>query len=62
MNLVRNSMGRLAMTLATSTLAAIGTAAGKMLWQSFGKPKMEQLAEKQQPKRKIGFIVDWGRS
>ncbi len=62
MNLGGKSTSKLLMTLATSTLAAVGTAAGTTMWQSFGKPKMEQLVEKQKPKRKIGFIADWGRS
>lgn len=54
-----NNATQLAITLATSMVAAIGTAAGTTMWQSFGKPKVEEIAEKQKkPKRKIGFVID----
>lgn len=47
------------MTFATSLVAAIGSAAGATMWQTLGKPKVEELAEKQQkPKLKIGFAVE----
>jgi hypothetical protein len=50
---------QLLMTFTTSMVAAIGTAAGATIWQSFGKPKVEEIArENEKPKRKIGFIVD----
>lgn len=59
MNLKINDATKLAMTLATSMVAAIGTAAGQTMWQQFGKPKVEELAEKQhKPKQKIGFVID----
>lgn len=38
---------QLLMTFTTSMVAAIGTAAGATIWQSFGKPK-----------RKIGFTIE----
>jgi hypothetical protein len=39
--------------------AAIGSCAGATIWQSFGKPKVEEIAEKNsKPKRKIGFSID----
>lgn len=32
---------------------------GATIWQSFGKPKVEEIAEKNsKPKRKIGFSID----
>lgn len=37
---------QLLMTFTTSMVAAIGTAAGATIWQSFGKPKVEKIAEK----------------
>ena len=50
---------QLLMTFTTSMVAAIGTAAGATIWQSFGKPKVEEIAEKNsKPKRKIGFSID----
>lgn len=49
---------RLIMTFTTSMAAAIGTAAGATVWQTFGKPKVEEIADKNKPKRKIGFIQD----
>lgn len=50
---------QLLMTFTTSMVAAIGTAAGASIWQSFGKPKVEEMAEKNsKPKRKIGFIIE----
>lgn len=58
MNLNIKDASKLAMTLATSMVAAIGTAAGHTVWQSFGKPKVEEIAEKNKPKRKIGFTID----
>lgn len=59
MNLNMKNSASLAMTLATSLVAAIGTAAGTTVWQSFGKPKVEEMAEKQKkPKQKIGFVID----
>lgn len=36
---------QLLMTFTTSMVAAIGTAAGATIWQSFGKPKVEKIAE-----------------
>lgn len=59
MNLNMKDSAKLAMTLATSMVAAIGTAAGTTMWQAFGKPKIEEIAEKQKkPKQKIGFVID----
>lgn len=59
MNLNMKDSAKLAMTLATSMVAAIGTAAGATVWQAFGKPKVEEIAEKQKkPKQKIGFVID----
>lgn len=50
---------QLLVTFTTSMVAAIGTAAGASIWQSFGKPKVEEMAEKNsKPKQKIGFIID----
>lgn len=50
---------RLITTFVTSIVAAVGTAAGHTVWQAFGKPKVEELAEKQQkPKHKIGFVIE----
>lgn len=55
---VKNST-QLLMTFTTSMVAAIGTAAGATIWQSFGKPKVEKIAEKnEKPKRKIGFTIE----
>ena len=56
MKLNMNDPAQLAMTFAMSMVAAVGSAAGATMWQSFGKPKVEELAEKNKPKRKIGFI------
>lgn len=53
-----NNSAKLVMTFATSMAAAIGTAAGATVWQSFGKPKVEEIAEKNKSKRKIGFTID----
>lgn len=59
MNLNMKNATQLTMTLVTSMVAAIGTAAGHTMWQSFGKPKVEEIAEKQnKPKRKIGFVIE----
>jgi len=59
MKLNLDSSARLAMTFVTSMVAAIGTAAGHTVWQTFGKPMVEELNEKQQkPKQKIGFRID----
>ena len=50
---------QLLITFTTSMAAAIGSAAGATIWQSFGKPKVEEIAEKNsKPKRKIGFSID----
>lgn len=50
---------QLLVTFTTSMVAAIGTAAGASIWQSFGKSKVEEMAEKNsKPKQKIGFIID----
>jgi len=50
---------QLLMTFTTSMVAAIGTAAGATIWQSFGKPKVEKIAEENnKPKQKIGFMID----
>lgn len=50
---------QLLVTFTTSMVAAIGTAAGATIWQSFGKPKVEKLAEENsKPKRKIGFTIE----
>lgn len=44
---------QLLMTFTTSMVAAIGTAAGATIWQSFGKPRVEKIAEENsKPKRK----------
>ena len=49
---------QLLMTFTTSMVAAIGTAAGATIWQSFGKPKVEKIAEENsKSKRKIGFTI-----
>ena len=40
-----NSTQQLLITFTTSMVAAIGTAAGATIWQSFGKPKVEKIAE-----------------
>lgn len=58
MKLNTKDPAQLAMTFAMSMVAAVGSAAGATIWQSFGKPKVEELAEKNKPKRKIGFIQD----
>lgn len=53
-----NDSTRLLITFTTS-MAAIGSCAGATIWQSFGKPKVEEIAEKNsKPKRKIGFSID----
>lgn len=50
---------QLLITFTTSMAAAIGSCAGATIWQSFGKPKVEEIAEKNsKPKRKIGFGID----
>ena len=50
---------QLLITFTTSMAAAIGSCAGTTIWQSFGKPKVEEIAEKNsKPKRKIGFSID----
>lgn len=50
---------QLLITFTTSMAAAIGSCAGATFWQSFGKPKVEEIAEKNsKPKRKIGFSID----
>lgn len=50
---------QLLITFTTSMAAAIGSCAGATIWQSFGKPKVEEIAEKNsKPKRKIGFSID----
>lgn len=50
---------QLLITFTTSMVAAIGSCAGATIWQSFGKPKVEEFAEKNnKPKRKIGFIIE----
>lgn len=50
---------QLLITFTTSMAAAIGSYAGATIWQSFGKPKVEEIAEKNsKPKRKIGFSID----
>lgn len=50
---------QLLITFTTSMAAAIGSCAGAAIWQSFGKPKVEEIAEKNsKPKRKIGFSID----
>ena len=50
---------QLLMTFTTSMVAAIGTAAGATIWQSFGKPKVEKIAEENSKlKRKIGFTIE----
>lgn len=50
---------QLLVTFTTSMVAAIGTAAGATIWQSFGKPKVEKIAEENsKPRRKIGFIIE----
>lgn len=50
---------QLLMTFTTSMVAAIGTAAGATIWQSFGKPKVEKISEENsKPKRKIGFTIE----
>ena len=50
---------QLLITITTSMAAAIGSCAGATIWQSFGKPKVEEIAEKNsKPKRKIGFSID----
>lgn len=43
---------QLLITFTTSMAAAIGSCAGATIWQSFGKPKVEEIAEKNsKPKR-----------
>ena len=37
---------QLLITFTTSMAAAIGSCAGATIWQSFGKPKVEEIAEK----------------
>ena len=55
-----NDSTRLLITFTTSMAAAIGSCAGATIWQSFGKPKVEEIAEKNsKPKRKIGFSIDY---
>lgn len=50
---------QLLITFTTSMAAAIGSCAGATIWQSFGKPKVDEIAEKNsKPKRKIGFSID----
>ena len=50
---------QLLMTFTTSMVAAIGSAAGATIWQLFGKPKIEKIAEENsKPKRKIGCIIE----
>ena len=50
---------QLLITFTTSMAAAIGSCAGATIWQSFGKPKVEEIAEKNsKPKRKIGFSIN----
>ena len=50
---------QLLITFTTSMAAAIGSCAGATIWQSFCKPKVEEIAEKNsKPKRKIGFSID----
>ena len=50
---------QLLITFTTSMAAAIGSCAGATIWQSFGKPQVEEIAEKNsKPKRKIGFSID----
>ncbi len=47
------------MTFTMSMVAAIGSAAGATIWQLFGKPKIEKIAEENsKPKRKIGFTIE----
>lgn len=54
-----NDSTRLLITFTTSMAAAIGSCAEATIWQSFGKPKVEEIAEKNsKPKRKIGFSID----
>ena len=54
-----NDSTRLLITFTTSMAAAIGSCTGATIWQSFGKPKVEEIAEKNsKPKRKIGFSID----
>lgn len=54
-----NESAKLATTLITSMVAAIGTAAGNTMWGVFGKPMLEEFKLKhKKPKRKIGFITD----
>ena len=54
-----NDSTRLLITFTTSMAAAIGSCAGATIWQSFVKPKVEEIAEKNsKPKRKIGFSID----
>ena len=50
---------QLLITFTTSMAAAIGSCAGATIWQSFGIPKVEEIAEKNsKPKRNIGFSID----
>ena len=59
MKLNMGNSTQLLMTFTTSMVAAIGTAAGATIWQSFGKPKVEKIAEENsKPKRKIGFTIE----
>lgn len=59
MKLKIDNSTQLLMTFITSMVAAMGTAAGATIWQSFGKPKIEKIAEEQsKPKRKIGFTIE----
>lgn len=59
MKLNMGNSTQLLMTFTTSMVAAIGAAAGATIWQSFGKPKVEKIAEENsKPKRKIGFTIE----
>lgn len=50
---------QLLITFTTSMAAAHDPIAAATIWQSFGKPKVEEIAEKNsKPKRKIGFSID----
>ena len=49
----------IAMALLTSMAAAIGGAAGRTLWKTFGESKVAELTEKKErSKNKIGFVID----
>lgn len=59
MKLNIGNSAQILMTFTMSMVAAIGSAAGATIWQSFGKPKVEKIAEENsKPKRKIGFIIE----